>query len=110
LVPLGGGIEFGERGEAAVRRELLEEIGATTKSVRYLSTLEAIFEYAGKPRHEIVLLYEVELDGVAPGERFRRVDSESECVWMPMEALRNGGPPLYPDGLLELLREASPAR
>jgi ADP-ribose pyrophosphatase YjhB (NUDIX family) len=111
--PLGGGIEFGERGEDAIRRELLEEIGASVTAVRYLATLENIFEYAGEPGHEIVLLYEVDLDEPPSAERFQGVEETGECfdcVWMPLSAFRDGGPPLYPDGLLELLSAASPAR
>ena len=43
--PLGGTIEFGERGEETVCRELMEEIGATLTDVRYLGALENIFIY-----------------------------------------------------------------
>ncbi len=34
--PLGGSIEFGERGEEAVRREFQEEIGTGLDDIRYL--------------------------------------------------------------------------
>ena len=40
--PLGGGIEFGERSEETVRRELLEEIHAEVSDLHYLFTLENI--------------------------------------------------------------------
>src|SRR5512140_1651840 len=56
--PLGGGIEFGERAEAAVRREILEEIRAGTASLEYLFTLENIFTFNGEPGHEIVLVFD----------------------------------------------------
>jgi NADH pyrophosphatase NudC (nudix superfamily) len=45
--PLGGTIEFGERGEEAVRRELHEEIAADLGEVRYLGMLENIYTYEG---------------------------------------------------------------
>ena len=41
--PIGGTIEFGERGEEAVRREFREEIAAELTEVRYLGTLENIY-------------------------------------------------------------------
>jgi NADH pyrophosphatase NudC (nudix superfamily) len=40
--PLGGTIEFGERGEETVCREFKEEIGAHLLEVRYLGMLENI--------------------------------------------------------------------
>ena len=56
--PLGGTIEFGERGEEAVRREFREEIAADLADVRYLGMLENIFTYDGRRGHEIVLVYD----------------------------------------------------
>jgi ADP-ribose pyrophosphatase YjhB (NUDIX family) len=62
-VPLAGGIEFGETGEQAIRREVREEIGATSTSVRFLGVLEDIFRWAGQQRHELWLIYDVALAG-----------------------------------------------
>jgi 8-oxo-dGTP pyrophosphatase MutT (NUDIX family) len=105
--PLGGTIEFGERGAETVRREFLEEIGATLTDVRYLGTLENIFVYEGRGGHEIVLVYDGRLDdqslyrkeiieGNEFGEKFK-------AVWKRLDEFGDGKPPVYPDGLLELL-------
>jgi 8-oxo-dGTP pyrophosphatase MutT (NUDIX family) len=63
--PLGGGIEFGEHSIDAVRRELMEEIGAEVKELVYLGTLENIYVFNGIPGHEIVQVYDGAL--VDPG-------------------------------------------
>jgi 8-oxo-dGTP pyrophosphatase MutT (NUDIX family) len=108
--PLGGGIEFGERGEEAVRRELVEELGVETSDARYLGTLENVFVYEGEPGHELVLVYEVELAGEVPSTPFTVLDSDVRVVWMLLASFEgDGAPPLYPDGLLELL-SAAPTR
>lgn len=110
--PLGGTIEFGERGEDAVRRELREEIGASTDHAELVGVLENIFEYAGELGHELVLLYEVALpEEEYTEERFEGVQEDGEpiaCVWMPLAAFADRGPPLYPDGLLALLSAERP--
>lgn len=87
-----------------MRRELREEVGLEARSIRYVATLENIFVHEGTPGHELVLLYEVELDGELPEAPFRVLDSDDDVVWMPLDAFAEDGPPLYPDGLLELLR------
>jgi len=108
--PLGGGIEFGERAEAAVRREVREEIGAEAASLQYLFTLENIFTFNGETGHEIVMVF----DGRLLDESFyareiiegREFDgfrqAPLKAVWMRIGEF---GPraPLYPDGLLERL-------
>lgn len=108
--PIGGGVEFGESAENALAREVMEEINAPVKDVRYIGMLENIFEYEGQPGHEICILF----DG-AFVESFRNADdyvvqgSDDDDVlytarWMKVaDFTLPESPPLYPDGLLELI-------
>ena len=105
--PLGGTIEFGERGEEAVRREFREEIAAELTEVRYLGTLENIYTDGEMRGHEIVLVYDGRLTDISLykkeviqgdelGDPFR-------AVWKRLDEFGPGKPPVYPDGLLALL-------
>lgn len=105
--PLGGTIEFGERGDETVRREFLEEIAAGLTEVRYLGMLENIFIYEGQRGHEVVLVY----DGRLSDAKLYKVETIQgdelghpfQAVWKRLDEFGPGKPPVYPEGLLELL-------
>ena len=105
--PPGGGIEFGERAEAAVRREMLEEFDAELEDVTLLGVLENIFTAEREPGHEIVFVFGARLADPALYEAEEIVGEENGqryvAHWLPLEHFGPGGPPLYPDGLRELL-------
>lgn len=108
--PLGGGVEFGERAADAVRREMMEELGAELADVRLLGVLENIFTYEGRPGHEIVFVFVGRFADASLYERDELRWTESDgtewlAQWMPLEHFAPGGPPLYPAGLYELLKE-----
>jgi ADP-ribose pyrophosphatase YjhB (NUDIX family) len=101
--PLGGGIEFGETAEAAVRREMREEIGAELADVRLLGVLENIFHGFGRDGHEIAFIFDCRL---ADGSLYERDllgeildDPGIPVLWRPPHA----GEPLYPAGLAAML-------
>ena len=56
---IGGGIEFGETAEAALRREFREELDCELDRVELLGVIENIFEYEGLPGHEIAHVFSV---------------------------------------------------
>lgn len=58
---IGGGIEFGEKGEDTIKREFMEELGFEPINIKYSQTVENIFTFNGHKGHEIVLVYEAEL-------------------------------------------------
>ena len=105
--PLGGGIQFGEHSQEALRREFREEVGSELASVRYLATLENIFVFNGQGGHEIVLVYEASLADRSFYERETFEVHEENAIfiarWMPLHRFRTDGLLLYPDGLLKLL-------
>jgi len=109
--PLGGEIEFGERAEEAVRREIREELGAEIEDVRLLSVGENIFTFLGARGHELVWSFEARFTDASLYEREVVMCDEGgaafEAHWVPLEAFRRGDFPLYPDGLLETLQEVS---
>lgn len=108
--PLGGAIEFGEHSAATIERELTEELGAAVVDLRFLGAVENVFTYNGQAGHEIVMVYDgafadrslyeqPSIDGVEDdGLRFR-------AVWVNLSDCRDpAAPPVYPTGLLELLK------
>jgi ADP-ribose pyrophosphatase YjhB (NUDIX family) len=107
--PLGGLVEFGERGSDTVRREIREEIGAELANVRYLGTIENIFTYNGEAGHEIVMVYEADFADPAMYDKPEVMARENGAP--PFTATWKGmadfGPrtPLYPAGLLDKLTE-----
>ncbi|MGV3526274.1 MAG: NUDIX hydrolase [Candidatus Sericytochromatia bacterium] len=109
--PLGGGIEFGETSAQALVRELREEIGADVTDLRLLGTLENIFTYRGQPGHEIVLVYDGQFvnaslytQSIIPGAESD--GSPFQATWRELASFSDARP-LYPVGLLELLRAPS---
>lgn len=108
--PLGGGIEFGERSEETICRELMEEIGVDLKqdTLQYLGALENIFTFNGIPGHEIVLIY----DGVLQDSRLydqavilgkEANGEEIRAMWKHLDEFGVGKSILYPEGLKEML-------
>ncbi len=107
--PLGGGVEFGERAAAALAREIAEELGAAIEEPRLLGVLENLFEYAGRPRHEIVFVFDARFSDPSWYLRAELPVTEAgtgweAARWISVQALSSGPDRLVPEGLLSLLR------
>ncbi len=106
--PLGGGVEFGETGRAALTREMREELGVEITDARYLGMLENIFSVNGARGHEIVLVYATGLQDAAlyAQEHFEGVEDDGSrhpVYWAAPDDIRAGRIRLVPDELLALL-------
>jgi 8-oxo-dGTP pyrophosphatase MutT (NUDIX family) len=107
--PIGGEIHFGEYSQAALAREVWEELEAEISRVRYLGVLENIFTYNGQPGHEIVQVYDAEFVDQSlyqqPWLAGREDNGLSfKAVWKPLADFQNEAERLYPSGLFELLQ------
>lgn len=104
---LGGGVEFCERSDAAVRRELMEELGVPARPVRFLGTLENVFVYRGEPGHEVILNWLVEFEDPALYAVDEFVVTEGAATqtarWVQPAELAARGIPLYPEGIVALI-------
>jgi 8-oxo-dGTP pyrophosphatase MutT (NUDIX family) len=104
----GGGVEFGERGDEALRREFDEELGVALGEARLAGVVENLFVFEGLPGHEVMLIYE---SGFADPLRyetdvFRGIEDEPKIgVWRDLDH-PDPAVPLYPTGLLDTLELA----
>jgi ADP-ribose pyrophosphatase YjhB (NUDIX family) len=106
---IGGACETGEAPATAVVREWAEEFGLAVRVVRELGTLDNHFVYEGQAGHEHVTVLEVApIDpAVYAATRLEGRDPDGRvhsATWVAPAALRPGAPPLYPAGVVDLLR------
>lgn len=104
--PLGGMIEFGEHSSDALKREILEETNQEITNLKYLGTVENIFNYEGKAGHEIVMVYDAEFVNKGLYEKNEITVTEGDvwcnAYWLNISDCKEGKVILYPEGILEL--------
>jgi len=97
----GGHVEFGERAEEAVRREIIEELNSEIEDLVFERVVENIFQYQGAPGHEIVFIYTGRLGNQALYEKdvisyLEHDGSHHEAVWVPLADVLSGAARTYP--------------
>lgn len=104
----GGGIDGGESAEAAARRELAEETGISLEAlgpVVYARTTEFDFEHDHYRQREVFFLARTTSQPAVPA-KWTEIERRSllGARWWPLEDLEHLDEPVYPEGLVELVR------
>ncbi len=96
---IGGSVNFNEKAQDAVRREVREEVGTEIQNLEFLTITENIFIYAGEPEHEVIFLYKGKLSSVFDTNKTIHVFDdgyEFDMIWVSIPEILEGGKPLYP--------------
>jgi len=101
---LGGGIEFLEKSDEALKREFKEEIGADVTVKEFLGLEENIFTFNGKNGHELIFVYNVDVKDSDYKDEYTILDEvDSYAVWMDIKQFKNGKEILYPTTVIKYL-------
>ncbi len=96
---LGGGVEFGESSEVAIRREMREELDTEIENLQFIKVVENIFVYEGRQGHEVTFVFTGTLSRkeLYELERSPILDVANEAVWVSLEELKAGKVQVYPE-------------
>lgn len=105
--PLGGGVEFGERGEDALKREFREELGKEIVVRGFLQAVENIFVWEGRPGHEVILFFDCAFADAADEKASHHPHLEGEkagqTYWRTIDDIKAEGAVLHPNQLVAML-------
>jgi len=105
----GGGVEFGETTEQALRREIREELGTEITDLALLFVSEEIFKVQEQAYHEIIFLYEGRFADPSFYDRagipyVEGPEPRAKATWMPISIFLLGEKRLLPERLVEVLK------
>ncbi len=105
---LGGGIDFGETSQTALTREFEEEIQAGLTDIEYITCLDNIFTFNGKPKHELIQLFRARFADVSfyqLDKRFSLVEGDrtTQAIWLATQRVLTGECRLVPESCLQFL-------
>ena len=102
---LGGGIEFLEKSEDALKREFSEEISVNININNFLGVSENIFIHNGKNAHELVLYYDISIPDEYYKNEYTVIDDhgESKAKWIDIDEFKNKEKILYPEEVFKFL-------
>lgn len=101
---LGGGIEFLEKSDEALKREFKEEIGADITVKDFLGLSENIFTFEGKNGHELVVIYSVDVNDCDYKDEYHIIDEvNSIAKWIEINKFKSGEAILYPKEIINYL-------
>ena len=103
---LGGGIEFCETSIEALKREYMEELGIPINVKKLIKVVENIFEYEGKKAHEIVFLYEIDIEDEYYKEEYKAIEDGKDFVakWIDINEFIEGRKIIYPKEIISYLQ------
>ena len=102
---LGGGIEFLEKSDEALKREFVEELGIEITTKDFLGIAENIFTFEGKNGHELVFFYSIDINDSDYKDEYTILDMEKETKvkWIDIEDLKSKKQIVYPQEVLKYL-------
>lgn len=103
---IGGGVEFGETSLEALKRELMEELGAELIDCKLLDVTENIFTYNGGQGHEVCFIYEAGFVNQANYEKDNiQVLDAPECtaIWVDINEENIGK--IKPEGIVNFFQK-----
>lgn len=80
----GGGVEFKEGVVAALRRELMEELGVNAINASFIGGVENLFDQDGQPYHELNIFFTATIDNHSAESK---EIGHLSFAWMPIANL-----------------------
>jgi 8-oxo-dGTP diphosphatase len=84
----GGHIEFGEKAQCSLGREMKEEMGVRVTVGRYLGAVEHSYKRKGELQHEVNLIFQMTCKALDPSREAKSCEDYIEFSWVPLTGLR----------------------
>lgn len=102
---IGGGIEFLETSNDALKREFKEELNIDIEVGEFLGISENIFTYNGKNAHELILFYNATIKDSDFKEKYHIIDdnTETDAIWVDVDKFISKELKIYPEQMFKYL-------